>query len=201
MSELPLLLIVFWAALNPPASAASLASATLPPSRQTDSLLVAAGAIAAVLLLLAAVLHGPLLDLLDVSAASFDVAAGLVMLAGAARPLLRGRAIEEGIASAAADGRRAALAPLAVPLRRRRQSALATPAALAAAVSWGERAGEAQTAAAAIVLVALSALWLARAPQPSSRAGRAALDALARLTGVLLAVLAVGLVVRGVLAV
>ena len=194
MSELPLLLIVFWAALNPPASAASLASATLPPSRQTDSLLAAAGAIAAVLLLLAAVLHGPLLDLLDVSAASFDVAAGLVMLAGAARPLLRGRAIEEGIASAAGDGRRAVLAPLAVPL-------LATPAALAAALSWGERAGEAQTAAAAIVLVALSALWLARAPQPSSRAGRAALDALARLTGVLLAVLAVGLVVRGVLAV
>ena len=194
MSELPLLLIVFWAALNPPASVASLASATLPPSRQTDRLLVAAGAIAAVLLLLAAVLHGPLLDLLDVSAASFDVAAGLVMLAGAARPLLRGRAIEEGIASAAGDGSRAVLAPLAVPL-------LATPAALAAALSWGERAGEAQTAAAAIVLVALSALWLARAPQPSSRAGRAALDALARLTGVLLAVLAVGLVVRGVLAV
>ena len=194
MSELPLLLIVFWAALNPPASAASLASATLPPSRQTDRLLVAAGAIAAVLLLLAAVLHGPLLDLLDVSAASFDVAAGLVMLAGAARPLLRGRAIEEALASAAGEGRRAVLAPLAVPL-------LATPAALAAALSWGERAGEAQTAAAAIVLVALSALWLARAPQPSSRAGRAALDALARLTGVLLAVLAVGLVVRGVLAV
>ncbi len=194
MSELPLLLIVFWAALNPPASAASLASATLPPSRQTDRLLVAAGAIAAVLLLLAAVLHGPLLDLLDVSAASFDIAAGLVMLAGAARPLLRGRAIEEALASAAGEGRRAVLAPLAVPL-------LATPAALAAAVSWGERAGEAQTALAAIVLVALSALWLARAPQPQSRAGRAVLDALARLTGVLLAVLAVGLVVRGVLAV
>ena len=194
MSELPLLLIVFWAALNPPASAASLGSATLPPSRQTDRLLAAAGAIAAVLLLLAAALHGPLLDLLDVSAASFDVAAGLVMLAGAARPLLRGRAIEEAVAAAAGDGRHAALAPLAVPL-------LATPAALAAAISWGERAGEAQTAAAAIVLVAASALWLARAPQPSSRAGLAALDAFARLTGVLLAVLAVGLVVQGILAV
>ena len=194
MSELPLLLIVFWAALNPPASAASLAAVDALPATQRARLLVAAGAIAAALLLLAAVLHGPLRDLLDVSAASFDVAAGLVMLAGAARPLLRGRAIEEALASAAGEGRRAVLAPLAVPL-------LATPAALAAAVSWGERAGEAQTAAAAIVLVALSALWLARAPQPSSRAGRAALDALARLTGVLLAVFAVGLVVRGVLAV
>ena len=194
MSELPLLLIVFWAALNPPASAASLAAVDALPATQRARLLAAAGAIAAVLLLLAAALHGPLLDLLDVSAASFDVAAGLVMLAGAARPLLRGRAIEEALASAAGEGRRAALAPLAVPL-------LATPAALAAAVSWGERAGEAQTALAAIVLVALSALWLARAPQPQSRAGRAALDALARLTGVLLAVLAVGLVVRGVLAV
>ena len=194
MSELPLLLIVFWAALNPPASAASLAAVDALPATQRARLLAAAGVIAALLLLLAAALHGPLLDLLDVSAASFDVAAGLVMLAGAARPLLRGRAIEEALASAAGEGRRAVLAPLAVPL-------LATPAALAAAVSWGERAGEAQTAAVVIVLVALSALWLARAPQPSSRAGRAALDALARLTGVLLAVLAVGLVVRGVLAV
>ncbi len=194
MSELPLLLIVFWAALNPPASAASLASTDPLPPRQRAGLLAAAGALAAVLLLLAAALHGPLLDLLDISAASFDIAAGLVMIAGAARPLLRGRAIEEAVASAAGEGRRAVLAPLAVPL-------LATPAAVAAAISWGERAGEAQTAAAAIVLVAASALWLARAPQPSSRAGLAALDALARLTGVLLAVLAVGLVVRGILAV
>ena len=194
MSELPLLLIVFWAALNPPASAASLAAAEPLPPKGRAGLLAAAGAIAAALLLLAAVLHGPLLDLLDVSAASFDIAAGLVMLAGAARPLLRGRAIEESVAAAAGAGRHAVLAPLAVPL-------LATPAALAVAVSWGERAGEAQTAAVAIGLVALSALWLARAPQPQSRAGRAALDALARLTGVLLAVLAVGLVLRGVLAV
>lgn len=194
MSELPLLLIVFWAALNPPASAASLASVEPLAAERRDGLLAAAGAIAAVLLLLAAVLHGPLLDLLDVSAASFDVAAGIVLIAGAARPLLRGRAIEEAIAAAAGDGRRAVLAPLAVPL-------LATPAALVAAVSWGERASEAQTALVAIVFVALTALWLARGPQPRSRAGRASLDALARLTGALLAVFAVGLVVQGIMAV
>lgn len=193
MSELPLLLIVFWAALNPPASAASLASVALPGEQRTR-LLASAAAIAAALLLLAAVLHGPLLDLLDVSAASFDIAAGIVMIAGAARPLLRGRAIEEAIADAAGDGRRAILAPLAVPL-------LATPAALAAAVSWGERAGEAPTALVAVALVALTAHWLARGPQPRSRAGRAALDALARVTGALLAVLAVGLVVQGIMAV
>lgn len=194
MSELPLLLVVFWAALNPPASVASLAGAELPPARERVRRMAAAAVLAAALLLLAAVLHGPLLDLLDVSAASFDIAAGLVMVAGAARPLLRGRAIEEGVAAAAGDGWRAVLAPLAVPL-------LATPAALAAAVSWAGRAGEAPAAVAAIVLVALSAHWLAYWPQPRSRAGRAALDALARLTGVLLAVLAVGLVVQGVLAV
>ena len=193
MSELPLLLIVFWAALNPPASAASLASAELRGEQRTR-LLASAAAVAAALLLIAAVLHGPLLDLLDVSAASFDVAAGIVMIAGAARPLLRGRAIEEAVAAAAGDGQRAILAPLAVPL-------LATPAALVAAVSWGERAGEAQTAIVAVVLVALTAHWLARGPQPHSRAGRAALDALARLTGALLAVLAVGLVVQGIMAV
>lgn len=194
MSELPLLLIVFWAALNPPASAASLASVEPPAEGRRDWLLAAAGGLAAVLLLLTAVLHGPLLDLLDVSAASFNIAAGIVMVAGAARPLLRGRAIEEAIAGAAGDGGRTVLAPLAVPL-------LATPAALVAAVSWGERAGEAQTAVVAVVLVALTALWLARGPQPRSRAGRAGLDALARLTGALLAVLAVGLVVQGILAV
>ena len=164
------------------------------PETRRTRLLAASAALAVLLLALAAVLHGPLLDLLDVSAASFDVAAGIVMLAGAARPLLRGRAIEEGVAATAGDGRRAVLAPLAVPL-------LATPAALAAAVSWGERAGEAPTALAAIVLVAASAHWLARGPLPHSGAGRAALDALARLTGALLAALAVGLVVRGVLAV
>ncbi|MYB41067.1 MAG: hypothetical protein F4X76_02545 [Chloroflexi bacterium] len=194
MSELPLLLIVFWAALNPPASAASLASVEPLAEGRRDGLLAAAGGLAAVLLLLTAVLHGPLLDLLDVSAASVDIAAGIVMVAGAARPLLRGRAIEEAIAGAAGDGGRTVLAPLAVPL-------LATPAALVAAVSWGERAGEAQTAVVAVALVALTVLWLARGPQPRSRAGRAALDALARLTGALLAVLAVGLVVHGILAV
>ena len=194
MSELPLLLIVFWAALNPPASAAALASVGAPPEAQRMRLLAAASALAALLLLLAALLHGPLLDLLDVSAASFDVAAGIVMLAGAARPLLRGRAIEEAVAAAAGDGRRAILAPLAVPL-------IATPAALAAAVSWGERAGEAPTALAAIVLVAVAGHWLGRGPLPHAGAGRAILDALARLTGLLLAVIAVGLVVQGILAV
>ena len=194
MSELPLLLIVFWAALNPPASAASLASVEPLPEGRRMRLVAAAAAIGAALLLIAVVLHGPLLDLLEVSAASFDVAAGIVMLAGAARPLLRGRAIEEAIAATAADGRRAVLAPLAVPL-------LATPAAIAAAVSWGERAGEAPTALAAIMIVAVAGHWLARGPLPRSGAGRAILDALARLTGLLLAVLAVGLVVQGILAV
>ena len=146
------------------------------------------------LLLLAAALHEPLLDLLDVSAASFDVAAGLVMLAGAARPLLRGRAIEEAVAAAAGDGRRAALAPLAVPL-------LATPPRWPPPSPGASAPARRRRLSPRSCSLLFSALWLARAPQPGSRAGRAALDALARLTGVLLAVLAVGLVVRGVLAV
>ena len=135
MSDVPLLLAVFWAALNPPASVASLGEpfAAL-PERRRAGLLATASLVAGALLLLAVVLHEPLLELLEVSPPSFDVAAGLVMLIGAVRPLVRGRAIEEATAATATDGWRAALAPLAVPL-------LATPAGLAAAVAYGERAG------------------------------------------------------------
>ena len=195
MSDVPLLLVVFWAALNPPASLASLGEpfATLPERRRRE-LLAASFAIAAALLLLAVALHEPLLDLLELSPPSFDVAAGIVMLAGAVRPLVRGRAIEEATASMADGGRRSAIAPLALPL-------LATPAAFAAAIAYAERAGEPETAIVAIALVALAALSLAWQPQLLARAGRAPIDGLARLTGALLVAVAVGLIVDGVLSI
>ena len=114
------------------------------------------------------------------------------MLVGAIRPLVRGRAIEETTASLVDGSARAALAPLAVPL-------LATPAALAAAVSYGERSGEGATIVVVLAIAGLAALLLAAQPLLHARAGRAAVEALARLSGALLVATAVGLIVDGVL--
>lgn len=195
MSDVPLLLIVFWAALNPPALLASLGEpfAAL-PERRRGELLAAAFALAAALLLLAVLLHEPLLDLLEVSPPSFDVAAGIVMLVASLRPLMRGRAIEEATAAMADGGRRSAVAPLALPL-------LATPAAFAAAIAYAARAGEPESAVVAIALVALAALSLVWQPQLLARVGRAPIEGLARLSGALLVAVAVGLIVDGVLSI
>ncbi|MCY4455660.1 MAG: hypothetical protein OXC56_05020 [Chloroflexi bacterium] len=193
MSEVPLLLAVFWAATNPPASLASLPEPFEGVERSRRAALVLAGwVVAAALLVLAALLHGPFLDLLDVSASSFDIAAGIVMLAGAWRPLLRGRAIEEATASLLDASPRAALAPLAVPL-------LASPAALAAAIAYGDRAGEAPAIAVAAVVSGVAALAMLVGPSLRWRHRHALDAALARLTGALLVAVAVGLIVDGVL--
>ena len=193
MSELPLLLAVFWGALNPPASVASLPDSFAEVARERRArLLAAAWALAAALLALAALLHEPLFDLLEVSPPSFDVAAGIVMLVGAVRPLVRGRAIEETTASLAGGGWPATVAPLAVPL-------LATPAALAAAVSYGERSGAGATIVVAIAIAGLAALLLTAQPLLATRGGRALYEAGARLGGALLVVSAIGLVVDGAL--
>ena len=195
MSDALLLLAVFWAAINPPASVASLPDAFEGIERETRRALAAtAWVVAAALLALAALLHGPFLDLLDVSAPSFDIAAGIIMLAGAARPLLRGRAVEEATASLLDASPRAALVPLAVPL-------LASPAALAAAIAYGERAGEGPTIVVAVVVSGIAALVIAVGPLLGWRHRQALDDALARITGALLVVVAIGLIVDGVLSV
>ena len=193
MTDTLLLVAVFWAAINPPASLAS-----LPDSfdgverRRRTAMLIGGWVVAAALLALAVVLRQPFLDLLEVSASSFDIAAGIVMLAGAWRPLLRGRAIEEATASLLDAPPRAALAPLAVPL-------LASPAALAAAVAYGERAGEGATIAVALIVAGVSALSMASEPVLRSRHRQPIAGALARLTGALLVAVAVRLIVDGVL--
>ena len=195
MSEVPLLLAVFWAAVNPPASMASLPEAFPAIERGRRVRLVLAGwGSAAVLLALAALLHGPFLDLLDVSASSFYIAAGIVMLAGAARPLLRGHAVEEATASLLDASPRAAVVPLAVPL-------LASPAALAAAIAYGERAGEAPTIVVAVAVSGVAVLAMVVGPLLRWRHRQPLDDALARITGALLVVVAIGLIVDGVLSV
>ena len=195
MSDALLLLAVFWAAMNPPASIASLPEGFEGIERAALTRLLVAGWLAAgVLIVASAMMHGQLLDLLGVAAPSFDIAAGIVMLAGAARPLLSGRAIEESTASLLDASDRAALIPLAVPL-------LATPAALAAAISHGGRVGEGETIVAALVLAGVTALAMRADPLVQWQQRQVVARVLARLTGGLLVFVAVALIVDGVFSV
>ena len=193
MTDTLLLVAVFWAAINPPASLASLPDSFEGVERhRRTALLIGGWVVAVALLALAVVLRQPFLDLLEVSASSFDIAAGIVMLAGAWRPLLRGRAIEEATASLLDATPRAALAPLAVPL-------LASPAALAAAIAYGERSGEGPTIAVAAAVSGVAVLAVVVGPLLRWRHRQPLDAALARLTGALLVAIAVGLIVDGVL--
>ncbi len=195
MSDVLLLLAVFWAAVNPPASIASLPDGFegMDPGGRRR-LLVGGWLAAGVLLVAATMLHGQFLDLLGVAAPSFDIAAGIVMLAGAWRPLLRGRAIEESTASLLDTSDRAALIPLALPL-------LASPAALAAAISHGARVGEGETIVVALVVAGLAALAMGTEPLLQWRHRQPVAGVLARLTGALLVFVAVSLIVDGVFSV
>lgn len=195
MSDVLLLLAVFWAAVNPPASIASLPDGFEGIDGGGRRRLLGAGWLAAgVLLVAATMLHGQFLDLLGVAAPSFDIAAGIVMLAGTWRPLLRGRAVEESTASLLDPSDRAALIPLALPL-------LASPAALAAAISHGERVGEGETIVVALVVAGLAALAMGTEPLLQWRHRQAVAGVLARLTGALLVFVAVALIVDGVFSV
>lgn len=195
MSDALLLFAVFWAALNPPASIASLPEGFEGIERVARTRLLVAGWFAAgVLIVAAAMMHGQLLELLGVAAPSFDIAAGIVMLAGAARPLLSGRAIEESTASLLDASDRAALIPLAVPL-------LATPAALAAGISHGGRVGEGETIVAALVLAGVTALAMRWDALLQWQHRQVVASVLARLTGGLLVFVAVALIVDGVFSV
>ena len=195
MSDALLLLAVFWASVNPPASVASLPDGFEDTDRGGLRRLLVGGWLAAgALLVVSTMMHGQFLELLGVAAPSFDIAAGIVMLAGAWRPLLRGRAVEESTASLLDTTDRAALIPLGVPL-------LATPAALAAAISHGGRVGEGETIVAALVVAGVTALAMGAEPLLQWRQRQAVAGVLARLTGGLLVFVAVALTVDGVFSV
>jgi small neutral amino acid transporter SnatA (MarC family) len=177
------LLVFFFAAVNPPAAAAAPepGGAALPARTLTIG-----AAIALALVLGAALLAEPILDGLGVEPETFRVGAGVIFLAQGALVVWLGRAPHAG----AWDDRLAGVSPLGLPV-------LATAPAIAAAVSYGADRGEAETAIAAAIIIAsaVALLW--------GRAGRynAAVDALARLTGALLVIVAAGLVVSGVRAI
>lgn len=170
------------AAVNPAAAAA----APPPGARLARGSVLAGGTLACLLLVMAALFAGPILDGLDVEPETFRVGAGVVLLMGGALAVWNGGAPHRG----PWEGSGVALFPLALPV-------LATPAALAAAVSFGADRGEAETAGAAVLAVVVAAtaagLGLGRY-QPAA-------DAVARVTGALLVIIAAGLIVDGVRAI
>jgi small neutral amino acid transporter SnatA (MarC family) len=128
----------------------------------------------------------PILDGLGVEPETFRVGAGVVFLVGGALAAWQGGAPHRG----PWEGATAGVFPLGLPV-------LATAAAIAAAVTYGADRGEGETAAAAAIMLVVAALAIAL------RAGRweAACDALARVTGGLLVMVAAGLIVSGVRAI
>ncbi|MGE3076014.1 MAG: MarC family protein [Dehalococcoidia bacterium] len=181
MTDFLQLLVFMFAAVNPFAAASAPAGKKLP--------LEVAGigvALAVVLVGAAALLSDSILDGLGVEPETFRVGAGVVFLIGGALAAWNGGAAHKG----PWEGRSAAVFPLALPV-------LVTPAVLAAAVTYGVDRGKGEALLAAAICVGIAAALV------SLRAGRngAACDAVARVTGGLLVLVAAGLIVSGVRAI
>lgn len=183
MTEFLQLTVFFFAAINP----AAVAGAPKPADRPLPSTVITGGAIIGVAILaVAALLAGRILDGLGVEPETFRVGAGVVLLISGALLVWEGASPHRG----RWEGRGAMLFPLALPI-------VATPAAVACAVSYGADVGAAKTIGAAAIVAALAALALI------ARLGRyhAATDGVARLTGAALIAVAAGLIVDGVRAI
>jgi small neutral amino acid transporter SnatA (MarC family) len=134
----------------------------------------------------AAALNDPLLDWLEVSPESFQLAAAAAMFPLAIRLLVAG----DSMAMPAQLPGYAWLVPLGVPM-------LASPTSIIAAISYAARFGEMRAIlASAVVLAATGALftWLDR----PERARTVLLQTLARLSGGLLILVAFELAIDGV---
>ncbi|HWO93942.1 MAG TPA: MarC family protein [Dehalococcoidia bacterium] len=131
------------------------------------------------------------LDYLDISEASFQIAAGVLLLFPAYRLVEHG----EPLARLADEGESAgpyqlALVPLAIPL-------LAGPAALATAVTFGETSGRLTTLAAAATVLAGTTVLFVVSDALVRVVGTPALRVAARIVGVLLMAIAADLIVSG----
>ncbi len=146
--------------------------------------------LAAFLMLLVFGLAGEeVLDFLGITAASFQVAAGLLLVPPAYRLVERGQPLEvteEG----GLDVVQVALVPLATPL-------LAGPGAIATTVSFSQTLGAGTALAAAAAVLAISFLVFALANALLRLMGASLLRLLSRLVGILLVAIAVDLVLEG----
>ena len=186
MSDFARLLVVFFAIVNPAAVLVSARSLERDGPAVAPVKAAGAGLLAVALVAVLAGTGDRILDGLAIAPESFRVAAGIVMAMSGIFAVWWAR-----IAHGPADGTwRDAVCPLGVPL-------LFGPATVVAAISYGTDDGAGEAIAAAAIWVAASAALVVVAV----RTRPALADALARLSGALLVVVAAGLVVDGVRAI
>jgi small neutral amino acid transporter SnatA (MarC family) len=174
-------------ALNPARAAFGVPRSARSP-RSVAGLAAAGGLLGGLAVCLAAAVGGPLLDAIDVSEASFRVAAGVVAAVTGAADLFRRPPRPEP----ALGGRRAALIPVAVPV-------VARPALLVLALGAGADHGVLVSVGAMALGTAL--LTLLAAGSPTDGPGGRVLRWASRLSGVALVACGVLLFIDGVLAV
>ena len=129
------------------------------------------------------------LDFLGISAESFQVAAGLLLLPPAYRLVMEGQPAPEQ-SETSNDPIDFALVPLATPL-------IAGPGALAATTSFAQDAGEATTIAAFSIVLLITFACFAAADLLFRLAGAPLLRVMARIVGIVLFAIAVDFVLDG----
>lgn len=134
------------------------------------------------------------LDYLDISVASFQISAGILLVPSAFRLVEYGQPIDLEQAAEDVSPWQLAVVPLAIPL-------LAGPGALATAVSFASVLGRTETLVSAGLVLALSAAVFLLGGQIFRLLGPALLRVLSRLIGIVLMAIAVDFIVEGLAAI
>jgi multiple antibiotic resistance protein len=182
-------LLGLFAAISP-AGAAPVFLQLFPTVRERATAAALAALVAIVALIFVTLAGDPFIDWLDISPESFQLAAAAIMTPHAMHLLWTGESLS--VRGAGAYGPLPAwFIPLGVPL-------LAGPAAMAASLSYGTRFGaEVAIGAAALVLV-VAVLWTFAEGRLERIYGRVGAGVLARLTGLLLIIIAVEMALDGI---
>lgn len=142
------------------------------------------------LLTLFALAAGDVLAFLDIGEASFQIAAGVLLVFPALRLVERGDPFATGEGATRIPPMQAAVVPLAIPL-------LAGPGALATAAAFGMRFGEGATIAAGATILALVFVVFVGSAAIRRYLPDGFVRAAARVIGVLLMAIAIDLIVVG----
>jgi len=155
--------------------------------------------VAFVMLLLFSLAGEKLLDYLNISKESFQVAAGALLVLPALRLVEKGEPMPAEEERMKVEGERAgpyqwAVVPLAVPL-------LAGPGALATAISFSTDMGRGTTLAAVAIVLGLAFLMFSAAGWLFRFLGPSLLRLLSRIVGIVLAAVAANLILEGLSAI